>query len=77
MSLDLLAAVAAGLATFAVTLAFYRLVGHYEEGTVAVGVSGWHFSAGLLGWILVLGHVLGVGLHGLTRMFTNGRKEGK
>jgi octaheme c-type cytochrome (tetrathionate reductase family) len=30
-----------------------------------------------LGWILVLGHVLGVGVHGLTRMFTNGRKEGK
>ena len=30
-----------------------------------------------LGWILVLGHVLGVGIHGLTRMFTNGRKEGK
>jgi len=30
-----------------------------------------------LGWILVLGHLLGVGVHGLTRMFTNGRKEGK
>jgi len=30
-----------------------------------------------LGWILVLGHVLGVGVHGLTRMFTSGRKEGK
>jgi hypothetical protein len=30
-----------------------------------------------LGWILVLGHLLGVGIHGLTRMFTNGRKEGK
>lgn len=30
-----------------------------------------------VGWILVLGHLLGVGLHGLTRMFTNGRKEGK
>jgi hypothetical protein len=23
------------------------------------------------------GHLLGVGIHGLTRMFTNGRKEGK
>ena len=30
-----------------------------------------------LGWILVLGHLLGVAIHGLTRMFTNGRKEGK
>ncbi len=30
-----------------------------------------------LGWILVLGHLLGVTIHGLTRMFTNGRKEGK
>ena len=58
MSLDLLAAAAAGLATFGVTLAFYRLVGHYEEGTVAVGLSGWHFSVGLLGWILVLAAAL-------------------
>jgi hypothetical protein len=30
-----------------------------------------------IGWILVLGHLLGVGLHGLTRMFTNGKKEDK
>ena len=30
-----------------------------------------------LGWILVLGHLLGVAIHGLTRMFTNSRKEGK
>ena len=28
-----------------------------------------------IGWILVLGHLLGVAIHGLTRMFTNGRKE--
>jgi octaheme c-type cytochrome (tetrathionate reductase family) len=28
-----------------------------------------------LGWILVLGHVLGVGVHGLTRMFTNGARR--
>jgi octaheme c-type cytochrome (tetrathionate reductase family) len=28
-----------------------------------------------LGWILVLGNLLGVAIHGLTRMFTNGRKE--
>ncbi|MGA6927113.1 MAG: tetrathionate reductase family octaheme c-type cytochrome [Desulfosarcina sp.] len=30
-----------------------------------------------IGWILVLGSLLGVAIHGLTRMFTNGRKEGK
>jgi octaheme c-type cytochrome (tetrathionate reductase family) len=30
-----------------------------------------------IGWIVVLGHLLGVGVHGLTRMFTNGRKEDK
>ena len=30
-----------------------------------------------LGWIAVLGSLVGVCLHGLTRMFTNGRKEGK
>ena len=30
-----------------------------------------------VGWLLVLGHLVGVAIHGLTRMFTNGRKEGK
>ncbi len=30
-----------------------------------------------LGWILVLGHLMGVVLHGLTRMFTNSGKEDK
>jgi len=30
-----------------------------------------------LGWIVVLGSLVGVCLHGLTRMFTSGRKEGK
>jgi octaheme c-type cytochrome (tetrathionate reductase family) len=30
-----------------------------------------------IGWILVLGHLVGVTIHGLTRMFTNGRKEEK
>jgi hypothetical protein len=30
-----------------------------------------------MGWILVLGSLVGVCLHGLTRMFTSGRKEGK
>jgi octaheme c-type cytochrome (tetrathionate reductase family) len=35
-----------------------------------------HFSLlDSLGWILVLGHLLGVAIHGLTRVFTNGRKE--
>jgi hypothetical protein len=29
------------------------------------------------GWLLVLGNLAGVVLHGLTRMFTNGRKEGR
>jgi octaheme c-type cytochrome (tetrathionate reductase family) len=29
------------------------------------------------GWILVLGNLAGVTLHGLTRIFTNGRKEGR
>ncbi len=28
-----------------------------------------------VGWILVIGHLIGVTIHGLTRMFTNGRKE--
>jgi hypothetical protein len=30
-----------------------------------------------VGWILVMGHLVGVGIHGLTRMFTSSRKEGK
>ncbi len=30
-----------------------------------------------MGWIVVLGSLAGVCLHGLTRMFTGGRKEGK
>jgi hypothetical protein len=29
----------------------------------------------ILGWIAVIGAVLGVGLHGLGRIFTNGSKE--
>ncbi len=29
-----------------------------------------------LGWLAVLGALLGVSLHGLGRIFTNGRKEG-
>ena len=28
-----------------------------------------------LGWVVVIGSLLGVSLHGLGRMFTNGRKE--
>ena len=30
-----------------------------------------------IGWILVPGHILGVGIHGLTRIFTRGSKEDK
>ena len=30
-----------------------------------------------VGWLLVLANLLGVVLHGLTRIFTNGRKEGR
>jgi hypothetical protein len=30
----------------------------------------------LLGWIAVIGSLLGVTVHGLTRLFTTGRKEG-
>lgn len=54
MSTDLLAAGAVAIGTLALTLAFYRLIGRFEEGEVSVAVSGWHFGAGLLPWILIL-----------------------
>ena len=57
---------------------------HTENGSRLASLGGFYMPGrdkfqllDSLGWILVLGHVLGVGLHGLTRMFTNGRKEGK
>lgn len=49
-----LALAAAGLATFAVWLAFYRLVVRFDEGTIVLGISGWHYAVALLSWSAVL-----------------------
>jgi len=58
-SLDVLAALAVAVATVGLTLAFYRLVGSYEEGSVAVGISGWHYGTGLIGWAFVIAAAVG------------------
>jgi len=56
---DVLAAAAVAFASVGLTLAFYRLVGSYEEGSVAVGISGWHYTAGLVGWAFVIAAAVG------------------
>lgn len=49
-----LAVVAAGAATLAVSLAFYRLVVRFDEGTIVLAISGWHYAVAVLAWAAVL-----------------------
>jgi hypothetical protein len=42
------------LATFGISLALYRLVADFREGTIAIGLSGWHYAYGILPWALIL-----------------------
>ena len=47
-----------------------ELAGFYMPGR-----DRWGFMDAM-GWVLVIGSLLGVVLHGLGRIFTNGKKEG-
>jgi hypothetical protein len=40
--------------TLGIVLAFYSLVARFDEGTVALSVSGWHFSWAVLTWSAVV-----------------------
>ncbi|MBM3147425.1 MAG: hypothetical protein FJ000_05975 [Actinobacteria bacterium] len=40
--------------TLGIVLAFYSLVARFDEGTVALSVSGWHFSWAVLSWSAVV-----------------------
>jgi hypothetical protein len=47
-----------------------KIIGVYMPGRDRLGL------LDTVGWLAVIGALLGVGLHGLGRIFTNGRKEG-
>ncbi len=56
---------------------------HTATGSRLAGIAGVYMPGrdhtrpvDILGWLAVIGAVIGVALHGLTRMFTSGRKEG-
>jgi hypothetical protein len=49
-----LSAAAFVIATFGVSLAVYRLIADFQEGTIAIGISGWHSTFSVLAWLFVL-----------------------
>jgi hypothetical protein len=49
-----LAGAAFVIATFGVSLAVYRLIADFQEGTIAIGISGWHYTFAVLPWLFVL-----------------------